>query len=133
MKKVFVTGITGLVGSAFVVELVRQRDDYEFVCLVRSGGGRTAEQRVESIIKDECAFDGCRPDLTLVFDLAPEVGLARAAARAAHIADFNDRLEEEKIDFHQRVRAGFLDIARREPSGSKFWMPHFPYRNFLNR
>ena len=59
MKKVFVTGITGLVGSAFVVELVRQRDDYEFVCLVRSGGGRTAEQRVESIIRDECAFDGC--------------------------------------------------------------------------
>lgn len=59
MKKVFVTGITGLVGSAFVVELVRQRDDYEFVCLARSGGGRTAEQRVDSIVRDECAFDGC--------------------------------------------------------------------------
>ena len=59
MKKVFVTGITGLVGSAFVVELVRQRDDYEFVCLARSGGGRTAEQRVDSIVRDECVFDGC--------------------------------------------------------------------------
>ncbi len=59
MKKVFVTGITGLVGSAFVVELVRQRDDYEFVCLARSGGGRTAEQRVDSIVRDECAFDSC--------------------------------------------------------------------------
>ncbi len=59
MKKVFVTGITGLVGSAFVVELVRQRDDHEFVCLARSGGGRTAEQRVDSIVRDECAFDGC--------------------------------------------------------------------------
>ncbi len=60
MKKVFVTGITGLVGSAFVVELVRQRNkDYQFVCLVRSGGGRTAEERTESIIRDECAFDGC--------------------------------------------------------------------------
>ena len=59
MKKVFVTGITGLVGSAFVVELVRQRDDHEFVCLARSGGGRTAEQRVDSIVRDECVFDGC--------------------------------------------------------------------------
>ena len=63
MKKVFVTGITGLVGSAFVVELVRQRDDYQFVCLVRSGGGKTAEQRAEAIIRDECAFDGC-PEIT---------------------------------------------------------------------
>ena len=59
MKKVFVTGITGLVGSAFVVELLRQRDDYQFVCLARSGGGKTAEERTESIIRDECAFDGC--------------------------------------------------------------------------
>jgi dTMP kinase len=45
--------------------------------------------------------------------------LARPAARAAHIADFNDRLEEEKIDFHQRVRAGFLAIANREPQRVK--------------
>ena len=68
---------------------------------------------------NEFAFADCRPDLTLVFDLAPEVGLARAAARVAHIADFNDRLEEEKIDFHQRVRAGFLAIAQREPERVK--------------
>ena len=59
MKKVFMTGITGLVGSAFVVDLIRQRDDYELVCLVRSGGGKTAEERVNSIVRDECRFDGC--------------------------------------------------------------------------
>lgn len=59
MNKILVTGITGLVGSAFVVALLRERKDYEIVCLVRSGGGRTAAQRVDSIIRDECAFDGC--------------------------------------------------------------------------
>jgi thioester reductase-like protein len=59
MKKLFVTGITGLVGSAFVVELLRQRSDYSLVCLVRHGGGRTAEERAEAIIRDECRFDGC--------------------------------------------------------------------------
>ena len=59
MNKILVTGITGLVGSAFVVALLRERKDYEVVCLVRSGGGRTAEQRVDSIIRSECAFDGC--------------------------------------------------------------------------
>ncbi len=58
MNKILVTGITGLVGSAFVAALSRERDDYEFVCLVRAGGGRSAAERVDSIIRDECAFNG---------------------------------------------------------------------------
>ena len=61
------------------------------------------------------AIGGCVPDLTLLIDLPVEVGLQRAAARVAHIVDHNDRLEAEKIDFHQRVRAAYLAIARREP------------------
>ena len=59
MNKILVTGVTGLVGSAFVVALLREREDYEIVCLVRRGGGKTAAERAESIIRDECAFDGC--------------------------------------------------------------------------
>ena len=62
MDKVFLTGITGLVGSAFVVASLRDHEPRHFVCLVRHGGGMTAEQRVEKIIRDECAFDGC-PEL----------------------------------------------------------------------
>ena len=61
MDKILVTGVTGLVGSAFVVALLQERDDYEVVCLVRSGGGKTAAERVDSIIRAECEFDGC-PD-----------------------------------------------------------------------
>ena len=59
MNKILVTGVTGLVGSAFVVALLQERDDYEVVCLVRRGGGKTAAERVDSIIRDECVFDGC--------------------------------------------------------------------------
>ena len=59
MNKILVTGVTGLVGSAFVVALLSERDDYEVVCLVRRGGGKTAAERVDSIIRDECVFDGC--------------------------------------------------------------------------
>ena len=59
MNKILVTGVTGLVGSAFVVALLRERDDYEIVCLVRKGGGKTAAERAEAIIRDECIFDGC--------------------------------------------------------------------------
>ncbi|MBQ9088323.1 MAG: SDR family oxidoreductase [Lentisphaeria bacterium] len=62
MNKILVTGVTGLVGSAFVAALLRERDDYEVVCLVRSGGGKSAAERVDSIIRDECAFDGFPQD-----------------------------------------------------------------------
>jgi dTMP kinase len=52
-----------------------------------------------------------RPDLTLVLDVPVEVGLARAASRRGH----ETRYEQMDVAFHQRLRRGFLDIARREP------------------
>ncbi|MBU6429831.1 MAG: dTMP kinase, partial [Cyanobacteria bacterium REEB65] len=56
------------------------------------------------------ATGGLRPDRTVVLDVAPEIGLARAGRRSNH-----DRLERESLEFHQRVREGFLAIARAEP------------------
>lgn len=54
-----------------------------------------------------------RPDLTLIFDLDPEAGLRRAKARK--VADEEDRYERKGLTFHQRVREGFLEIARKDP------------------
>jgi dTMP kinase len=54
-----------------------------------------------------------RPDLTLILDLDPEAGLARAAARGA--GQGADRFEAEALDFHVRLREAFLAIARAEP------------------
>ena len=51
------------------------------------------------------------PNLTLVFDLPVETGLARAGARAGGEARFEAKGEA----FHQALRAAFLEIARREP------------------
>lgn len=62
MEKIFLTGITGLVGSAFVVALLRERQDYEIVCLARKTAVKSAQQRTEEVIRDECRFDGC-PEL----------------------------------------------------------------------
>ncbi|MDQ1287753.1 MAG: dTMP kinase [Actinomycetota bacterium] len=59
------------------------------------------------------ASEGLRPDLTVLLDLAPEVQQARRAADTARTGD--DRLESLPPDFHQRVRDGFLDLARRDP------------------
>ena len=58
------------------------------------------------------ATDGYFPDLTLLFDVAPEVGLARIAANAQREVN---RLDLEKIEFHQQVRQTFLDLAKRFP------------------
>lgn len=52
-----------------------------------------------------------RPDLTLILDLPVEAGLARAASRRGK----ETRYESLPVDFHQRVRAGFLDIAAADP------------------
>jgi dTMP kinase len=51
-----------------------------------------------------------RPDLTLLLDADPAVGLARAGARGAA-----DRFEQERLEFFRRVRAGYLERARAEP------------------
>lgn len=59
MPKIFLTGITGLVGGAFTVALLRERKDYEIVALTRSNSVRTARQRVEEILGEQCAFDDC--------------------------------------------------------------------------
>ena len=56
-------------------------------------------------------LEGARPDLTLVFDLPPDVGLARAHARAG--AEM--RFESKGAAFHERLREAFLAIAREEP------------------
>jgi dTMP kinase len=51
------------------------------------------------------------PDLTLILDLPVEAGLARAGGRGGD----EDRYERMGLDFHRRLRQGFLDIAARQP------------------
>lgn len=54
------------------------------------------------------ATGGLRPGLTLLFDLPVALGLSRLATP--------DRLDSQPIEFHEKVRAGFLDLARADPS-----------------
>jgi dTMP kinase len=53
------------------------------------------------------ALGGLAPDLTLILDLPPEIGLARAAARGSAA----DRFERLDPGFHERLRQGFRRIA----------------------
>ena len=58
------------------------------------------------------ATEDLEPDLTIVFDIDPEVGMARKGKAT-------DRIEAAGVDFHKRVREGYLAMAKRDPDRLK--------------
>jgi dTMP kinase len=58
-----------------------------------------------------------RPQLTLLLDVSPEVGLSRACGELSQgqRAQSESRFEREAVAFHRRVREGYLHLAREEP------------------
>ncbi|WP_148616200.1 dTMP kinase [Nocardioides rubriscoriae] len=81
-------------------------DRYVDSTLAYQGAGRALDVReVEAVAR--WATGGLRPHLTVVLDLAPETGLGRFVGR--------DRIEGESLEFHQRVRQAFLDMAAADP------------------
>jgi len=75
------------------------------------GSGRGVDLAwIDSLAK--VVHAGLEPDCTLLLDLPPTVGLARARQRSGQAAD---RFEAETEVFFTKVRDGYLDLARREP------------------
>lgn len=67
---------------------------------------------------NDFAAGGLIPDITLVFDLPVKEGLGRAFKRieaAGSDVNSEDRFEREALSFHERVRAGYLEVAKEEP------------------
>lgn len=66
---------------------------------------------------EELALDGCQPDLTIVLDMDPDMAFRRVADRAKEdgVPAVPDRFERESLDWHRRLRDGFLTIATRNP------------------
>ncbi|MGQ9833247.1 MAG: dTMP kinase [Candidatus Villigracilaceae bacterium] len=60
------------------------------------------------------ATGGLTPDLTVLLDVEAEVGLRRSAQRRAQGGEWN-RLDAYDLAFHQRVRAGYLEMVKQEP------------------
>lgn len=63
---------------------------------------------------EDVTVAGLMPDLTLILDLDPEIGLARATRRRRP-GEAIDRFEGETLAFHRRLRQAYLDIAAAEP------------------
>ena len=70
----------------------------------------------EDLVRYICMVSsgGLMPDLTLLLDVSPEVGIKRAAIKGPE-----DRFEKEKIEFHRRVRAKYQEIAKGDPGRVK--------------
>ena len=82
-------------------------DRYVDSSLAYQGAGRN-QPTAEVAKVNQWATGGLMPDLTVLLDMPPANGLGRRARSA-------DRLEAEPLDFHERVRRGFLSLAREDP------------------
>lgn len=76
----------------------------------QGAGGQVARGLVAAL--ETFVLEDTRPDLTLILDLPVEQGLERAGLRGGAEA----RFEAKGVAFHQRLREGFLEIARAEPA-----------------
>lgn len=78
--------------------------------------GRGLKSDILSVL-DQFTLKDLRPNLTVLIDLPVETGLARAKSRAAalEVNAREERFENLKIEFHEKVRRGYLDLARKEP------------------
>ena len=83
-------------------------DRYVDSSLAYQGAGRDLSQQ-QVLRLSRWATDDLRPHLTVLLDLPPETGLARGDGTPP------DRLEQEPLEFHQRVRQQFLDLAALDP------------------
>ena len=60
------------------------------------------------------ATNGLTPDLNILLDLSPDLSLNRQRVRTQSTGQAADRFESEKIDFHERVRQGYLEQATKD-------------------
>jgi dTMP kinase len=95
-------------------------DRYCDATMAYQGYARQLELRMVEDL-NRLASQGITPDLTILLDCPAELGLTRASRRikAQKPASREDRFERESIDFHQRVREGYLRIAEENPGRIK--------------
>jgi dTMP kinase len=91
-------------------------DRFSDATFAYQGSGRGLNLEFIQLINDYSSMM-LKPNLTLLFDLPVEVGLKRAMDRDNLLKDssFSDRFERENLDFHNRVRKGYLKLYKNEP------------------
>ncbi len=102
--------VAAVVAPALAAGRIVLCDRHADSTLAYQGAGRCLDLELLRSL-NRATTGGLVPDLTLLYDLDPELGLERRALAAGR----PNRLDREPLDFHRRVRQGFLDLARAEP------------------
>ncbi len=108
-----------------------QHTEYEIVPFLNKGGVVLCDRFIDSTISyqgygrgldinmlenlNNIATKGLKPDLTIVFDIDTKIAQNRINKRC----DKKDRLEEEGLEFHKKLRTGYLEIAKKNPDRIK--------------
>ena len=79
-----------------------------------SGASPSGKETKIIDLANRIASQGIKPDLTFILDIDPKIGLELARGKGVR-----DRMESQAMDFYERVREGYLEVARREPKRCK--------------
>ena len=108
-------------------------DRFSYSTLAYQGYGRGLDvEQLETVVK--FATGGLEPDLCVLLDVAPEVGLGRK--RELFIAGGEkewNRFEQEELAFHQRVREGYFRMAETEPNRWLVLDASLPFESLRDR
>lgn len=104
--------VTEVIGPALERGSVVVSDRFTAASVAYQGYGRGLDLDFVAALNAQAA-GGIEPTLTVLLDIDPAEGLARASERGVH-----DRMEQASLAFHQRVRTGFL----RQASGRNDWL-----------
>ena len=107
----------------WIIDILNEKTDFDsgitVVCdrfihstLAYQGYGRGLDLELLKKL-NATATTGLSPDLVILLDLDPAAGMSRVRARAG--AEATDRIEQQALDFHQRIRNGFLELANIQP------------------
>ena len=75
---------------------------------------RVSKETLDSLY--EIAVGDFKPDLTIILDIDPKIGLARSFNKAKTMEVKELRFEGRELEFHNNLREGFLEIAKKEPT-----------------
>ena len=104
-----------VIGPFFKKGRVILCDRFSDATIAYQGYGRGVDLRLIKKL-NRLSTQGIKPDVTFLLDCPSGVGLKRALLRNRSLrGEKEDRFEREKIQFHHRVRRGYLSMAKKEP------------------
>ena len=109
--------VRDVIGPALRQGKVVLCDRFSDATYAYQGAGRGLDPDFIRRVNEDASL-GLKPDLTLLFDLPVEIGLGRATQRNDRVETPSaiDRFEKEDLDFHRRIREGYLALMKQEPS-----------------